>query len=83
MPELKVEFFPNPAHDQLFIVAEGVVGEGQIQIMNTLGQVVKEEAIVASGTLTQTVDVSKLQRGTYLLVVQQEGNKVVKRFIKQ
>jgi len=83
MPELKVEFFPNPAHDQLFIVAEGVIGEGQIQIMNTLGQVVKEEAIVASGTLTQTVDVSKLQRGTYLLVVQQEGNKVVKRFIKQ
>jgi hypothetical protein len=80
---LKVEFYPNPAKDNLHIIADGIVGEATLQIVNTLGQVVLEESLNASGTLTQTLDVSKLLKGTYMLKLQSDGSQTIKRFIKQ
>lgn len=80
---LKVEFYPNPAKDNLHIIADGIVGEATLQIVNTLGQVVLEENLSANGTLTQTLDVSKLLKGTYMLKLQSDGSQTIKRFIKQ
>jgi hypothetical protein len=80
---LKVEFYPNPAKDNLHIIVDGIVGEATLQIVNTLGQVVLEESLNASGTLTQTLDVSKLLKGTYMLKLQSDGSQTIKRFIKQ
>lgn len=80
---LKVEFYPNPAKDNLHIIADGIVGEARLEIVNTLGQVVYQETISATGTLTNTVDVSKLLKGTYMLKLQSDGSQTIKRFIKQ
>jgi hypothetical protein len=80
---LKVEFYPNPAKDNLHIIADGIIGEATLQIVNTLGQVVLEESLNSNGTLTQTLDISKLLKGTYMLKLQSDGSQIIKRFIKQ
>jgi len=42
-----------------------------------LGQVVRK------GEFTETVDVSKLDAGVYVLEIEVEGNRMIKRFIKK
>jgi chitodextrinase len=69
--------YPNPVKDGiLFISSETVYS--QFRIINVMGQVVQ------TGTLSEnTINVSSLTTGTYLLELVNETSSETKRFIKQ
>lgn len=71
------KLYPNPVKDgNLFISSETVYS--QFRIINVMGQVVQ------TGTLSEnTINVSSLTTGTYLLELVNETSSETKRFIKQ
>ncbi len=78
-PELEkdIRFFPNPTSD--YLTLELSVDLDQLQITNTLGQVIKT---VASPTTNERVDVSNLPNGYYNLTFSNESGQWTSTFIK-
>ncbi len=72
-----IKLYPHPVKDgNLFISSETVYS--QFRIINVMGQVVQ------TGTLSEnTINVSSLTTGTYLLELVNETSSETKRFIKQ
>ena len=69
--------FPNPVtRGQLNIQVTGTEAE-TLTIFNLLGQVVRK------GAFTETVDVSNLDAGVYVLEIELNGSTKIKRFIKK
>lgn len=69
--------YPNPVTNQLNVRLLDQTGTETYRIVNLLGQVVMQ------GTLLQSIDVSRLQSGVYVLEIN-EGEEIVSdRFIKQ
>ncbi|TDW47986.1 putative secreted protein (Por secretion system target) [Flavobacterium sp. 270] len=79
-PSDKIEsltIYPNPAESELFFTAE--VSGGNVNIINTEGG-----ATVSSQTVSNnSIDVSTLKSGIYLIAVEKDGIKTVRRFIKK
>ncbi len=76
-PVINIDQFvlaPNPARSVLNITMSSKASSHDYQILNILGQVVDQ------GTFTNTIDIQKLEAGTYLLTV--DAN-MMKRFIKE
>lgn len=75
IPSLTV--YPNPTESQLFFSAE--VSGGNVNIIDTEGG-----ATVSSQTVNNnSIDVSSLKKGIYLISVEKNGIKTVRRFIKK
>lgn len=72
----EMTLYPNPAKHTLNISLSEATGKNYV-IYNTVGQV------VGKGTYTESVDVSLLQGGIYMIVVNTENNKIIKRFVKE
>ncbi|WP_299209724.1 M36 family metallopeptidase [uncultured Dokdonia sp.] len=69
--------FPNPVtRGQLNVQVTGADAQ-TLTIYNMLGQVVRK------GAFTETVDVSNLDAGVYVLEIEVNGNTMIKRFIKK
>jgi Zn-dependent metalloprotease len=68
--------YPNPAKHTLNITLIDAVGKDYV-IYNVMGQV------VGKGTFTESLDVSSLQSGVYMVEVNTEANKIMKRFVKE
>lgn len=71
-PNLKVLLFPNPANDNINLLAEIPYKTNvKINIINTLGNVVHtlNESISTSGTISRNLDLSELNSGVYILVL--------------
>jgi chitinase len=79
-PADKIEsltIYPNPAESELFFSAE--VSGGNVNIINTEGG-----ATVSTQTVNNnSIDVSTLKSGIYLISVEKNGIKTVRRFIKK
>jgi hypothetical protein len=58
-PINKVKFYPNPSNEMLFIE-----GSGLITIMDSVGKQILSKQINAD---TNTIDVSKFTKGTYII----------------
>jgi chitinase len=72
-----LSIYPNPTESQLFFSAE--VSGGNVNIIDTQGG-----AVVSSQTATNnSIDVSTLKSGIYLISVEKNGIKTVRRFIKK
>jgi len=72
-----LEIYPNPTESEIFFTAE--VSGGNVNIINTEGG-----ATVSSQTVNNnSVDVSTLKSGIYLISVEKNGIKTVRRFIKK
>ncbi len=72
-----LEIYPNPTESEIFFTAE--VSGGNVNIINTEGG-----ATVSSQTVNNnSVDVSTLKKGIYLISVEKNGIKTVRRFIKK
>jgi len=68
--------YPNPTPDILHIEIEG--DDVQFDIFDALGK------HVMSGDIhNQSIDVSDLKRGLYILIVVKEGEKVSATFLKE
>ncbi|WP_459640652.1 glycosyl hydrolase family 18 protein [Flavobacterium sp. CGRL2] len=72
-----LEIYPNPTESQLFFSTE--VSGGNVSVINTEGG-----ATVFSQTVNNnSIDVSTLKTGIYLISVEKNGIKTVRRFIKK
>lgn len=72
----EISLYPNPAKHTLNINLVDAVGK-EYTIYNTIGQV------IGKGDFTETLDVSTLQSGVYILEITTETNTLIKRFIKE
>jgi hypothetical protein len=73
------KIYPNPTKDQVRIeLLNG--GAAELRIMNTLGQVVQ---IAALNEMTNTIDISSLHSGVYVLRVLQGGSVSTTKMIKR
>lgn len=78
--ESALKVFPNPASSDLTIDFGGLTAQSTIQIMNIHGQVVKTLSVWES---VQTIDVSDLAAGNYLLTIINGNQPIVKRIVIQ
>ena len=76
--------FPNPAHASFTVSlpALGAARTAQLELVNTLGQRVRQQTLVLTAGGTQAaVDASSLPAGIYLLRVQAGGETAVTRVV--
>ncbi len=75
----QVKIYPNPTEDQLNIELLGSIEFEFIEIISTLGSIIKKVPGNA-----KSVDVSELKAGTYFILVNQnDGTIITSRFIKR
>jgi len=72
----EMSIYPNPAKHTLNISLVEANGKDYV-IYNIMGQV------VGKGNYTESLDVSSLQSGVYMLEVNTDSNKLMKRFVKE
>lgn len=78
--ENRLEIFPNPVNDKLFI--NGVAAIEEINIYNITGvKVYHEEGRMNNEKYT--IDVNNLQNGMYIIDVKTTNGNIVKRFTKE
>lgn len=75
---VSVNMYPNPVSNVLTVKTSFNLSAATVQIVDMLGKVV-----LATRTATGNIDVSKLPAGIYYLVIIHDGEKTVKRFVKQ
>jgi len=73
------KIYPNPANNQIKVELKNS-GTAELSIFNVLGQVVWTETL---NEMTNTVNVSSLNAGVYMLRVSQGGNVYTTKFTKE
>ena len=79
------EVFPNPAKDRLTLsINNSYEGKMKVQILNMIGAVQKQFSLnKANGTSINNLNIGDLPKGQYILLVEVNGHKETKKFIKQ
>ncbi len=76
-----LNIFPNPASEQLFIHADLLEYESvRISLVNLIGQTVKSET-TGGTTIRNTMDVTDLAAGTYLLRLETENGTAIRKVV--
>ena len=77
--DLKV--YPNPSQDLITIDLPGELeNDVNITVLDSQGKQVKTQSINA---INNTLNISNLQTGVYLIQIEHEDSRIVKRFVKQ
>ncbi len=71
LPEFECVLYPNPANTQLNITLQNELQDAQIQILNTLGQVVFSETKNSQNKLIQ-LNIQNIPPGSYILEIRSE-----------
>ena len=79
---VKTEVFPNPALNNITVSHAKALAGATIVITNVDGQQVKT-LNVQSGAIQTNIAVDNLQRGHYIVVFNNNGEKTIARFMKQ
>ncbi len=74
-----VTIIPNPAHNIISVQLTNNNGNGTVELINTIGQLVGKQAISSA---TTSMDISALPTGLYIAVVRVNGEVVVKKVEK-
>ncbi|MBT0607866.1 S8 family serine peptidase [Aequorivita echinoideorum] len=74
---LKMTIYPNPVKGDILNISIMNADATDYVLYNLVGQ------IVGKGAFTESMDVSQLQAGVYILEVRTQQNKFVQRFIKE
>ena len=77
----KLTVFPNPAVNTITLSHAQALEGASVKILNAAGKTVSISNLQTGATQT-TVDVSKLTKGTYIVSVENNGQKVVSQFVK-
>jgi Secretion system C-terminal sorting domain len=75
-PSVSKNVYPNPAHD--FITIPEYQGTSNIEIFDMMGRLALHTTILES----QQIDISSLKSGFYNLIIQDENQKKIYRFMK-
>lgn len=76
----EINIYPNPAHNNICIELTKNNFKGEIELINAMGQIVETKYINGKKT---NIDVSHLIVGVYIIMVEVNGEKSYRRFIKQ
>lgn len=76
----KINIYPNPAKDILHLDTKNEIGVKQLNIYNTLGQIVLEVTNLENNT---NIDVANLKSGTYFIKVITDRGTANTKFIKE
>lgn len=78
-----VSVYPNPADNLLNVSIDNMLGEVDFYLTDVLGQKIsaKSYTLTANSHL-QTINIESLRPGTYFLVIESNGQKVVKKITK-
>ncbi len=74
------KLYPNPVENRLYLDLYNLSGTKQLLIFNTLGQLIESRLITS--TDNENIDVSKFQKGNYIVTLITEDGKVSKKFTK-
>lgn len=72
--------YPNPVNDVLYIDKKAEIEMSSISIFNTLGQLVLS---IPNAATTQSIDVSPLKTGNYIIKINSDKGSLSTKFIKQ
>lgn len=76
-----LKVYPNPVSDVLNISLLGALSaKSNMKIVDEKGNVVMQKQIISN---PQAVDISKLPKGVYLVKVDNDGNVITSKFVKQ
>jgi len=80
---LFVTCYPNPAKDFLFVnIHDVIMDKATLNIQSVTGSMVYSEEISnINNNYTKKLDVSTLSKGVYVLIIKNDNNQFVKRFI--
>jgi len=79
-PAIKTSIYPNPVNDILNISIEENFNKSEIQVFDLLGRVVHE---INNPEILNSMDVSHLKEGIYLVKIIQDGKIEVHKFSKE
>ncbi|KAA3625878.1 MAG: T9SS C-terminal target domain-containing protein [Bacteroidetes bacterium] len=75
---------PNPFREEITIEAEArVPGEYHLKVSDMSGKIVYNETMNITGFWVEKVSLKEVPAGTYLLVLEKNGHKIVKKLAKQ
>jgi len=77
--EKAIKLYPIPACNKINLELPDFQKIGNIEIYNHVGQLIKE--IKINGELINTIDISDLTSGYYLMKISMEDNVIIKKFI--
>lgn len=77
--EMQLSCYPNPATNQLQVSVSGKYSSFDVEINDIAGRLVMEQKAVRSG---ETIDISALSEGLYILTATSETDRSVMRFEK-
>ena len=69
--------------DKTFAIENNLQGHVSIQMLSMVGQLINQTAVEKTSTkISKTIDTSEMRPGIYLILVQQQGQTVVKKWAK-
>jgi hypothetical protein len=77
--QLKV--YPNPFDEQLYLTMTDALGESQITLRSTIGQIVWQKKLTLEQE--QSLSLANLPSGVYVLQIQTKDTQYVSKIIKQ
>ncbi len=77
----KLTVFPNPAVNNITLSHAQALAGASIKIVNAAGKTVSVSNLQTGASQT-TVDVSKLKKGSYIVTIENNGEKAVSQFVK-
>lgn len=75
-----ISMYTNPANDVVNILFKKEYNSSTVRIIDFMGRKIMEEEITE---LFNTIDVSRLSKGNYFLIIENKEHLISKRFIKQ
>ena len=79
----KLQIFPNPAKEILFVEANGNNENATFEIIDAVGRKLKKIQILLNGKTSFSIDVSNLPKGIYNLILFKGQNTEIQKFIKE
>jgi len=78
-----ISIYPNPFGNKVYINFEEMIGQTEILIYNSQGQVVHADDFILNGSEQLGIDLSVLPSGLYVVHVNQEQLSIQKKIIKK
>lgn len=75
-----IQVFPNPGNGLFTITLKGNVNNAEMEVVNSLGQIVYSDILNGN---TKTIDVSDISKGIYFIEVNSGDSIIRKKFIKE
>ncbi|QHJ06022.1 T9SS type A sorting domain-containing protein [Hymenobacter busanensis] len=79
----KVALYPNPAQQRCTVAFTKPLQNGQLHLVNALGQTVLRQQLPAAGARTAELDLANVVPGVYTLQVSSSTGRIVTRLVKE